>query len=127
MAEAHTEFTTLGVSSDKLLITLTADARYRGQGFELRVPLNCEAARELGATHVAERFHDVHARRYGHSFANQEVEVTALRISASSPSSVDLSHWRAGVSTFSEERRRILLDETSQEGPLMERALLGEV
>jgi N-methylhydantoinase A len=50
-----------------------ADLRYRGQAFELRVPLGGSALE------VAERFHRAHEERYGHADRSRTVELVAVR------------------------------------------------
>jgi len=47
-----------------------ADLRYRGQSFELTVPLGDE---------LAERFHRAHEERYGYADRGREVELVAVR------------------------------------------------
>jgi N-methylhydantoinase A len=47
-----------------------ADLRYRGQSFELTVPLGDA---------LAERFHRAHGERYGYADAEREVELVAVR------------------------------------------------
>jgi N-methylhydantoinase A len=47
-----------------------ADLRYRGQSFELAVPLGGE---------LAERFHRAHEERYGYADRGREVELVAVR------------------------------------------------
>jgi len=55
----------------------SADLRYRGQGYELNVPLT---PRLLGD------FHAQHRRRYGYSHPEREVEIVTVRLHASIPS-----------------------------------------
>jgi N-methylhydantoinase A len=47
-----------------------ADLRYRGQSFELTVPLGAD---------LAERFHRSHAERYGYADRGREIELVAVR------------------------------------------------
>jgi N-methylhydantoinase A len=47
-----------------------ADLRYRGQSFELTVPLGKE---------LAERFHRAHEERYGYADRSREIELVAIR------------------------------------------------
>ncbi len=54
---------------------MSCDLRYRGQAFELTVPL--EPARTL-----ADRFHDAHRDRYGFADPDGEVELVAMRASS---------------------------------------------
>ena len=48
-----------------------ADLRYRGQSFELTVPIGGD---------LAERFHRAHEERYGYADHGREVELVAVRI-----------------------------------------------
>jgi N-methylhydantoinase A/oxoprolinase/acetone carboxylase beta subunit len=47
-----------------------ADLRYRGQSFELSVPLG---------PGLADRFHELHEARYGHSDRGRPLELVAVR------------------------------------------------
>ena len=63
----------------------TADLRYFGQAFEVRVPV---ADGPLDAHAVAEAFHDAHASLYGYSFRGDErqsVEWVNLRVTGIGP------------------------------------------
>ena len=53
-----------------------ADLRYRGQSFELSVPLG-------GA--LAERFHRAHVERYGYADPQREIELVAVRTATARP------------------------------------------
>jgi N-methylhydantoinase A len=53
-----------------------ADLRYRGQSFELTVPLGPD---------LAERFHRLHEERYGYSDVERELELVAVRTAEISP------------------------------------------
>jgi N-methylhydantoinase A len=53
-----------------------ADLRYRGQSFELRVPLQPD---------LAAAFHRAHEERYGYSDAGREIELVAVRTAHVSP------------------------------------------
>jgi N-methylhydantoinase A len=55
-----------------------ADARYKGQSFELTVP-----ATNLDA--IASTFHDAHERRYSYRLDGTPIELVAVRVAASSP------------------------------------------
>ncbi len=66
----------------------TADLRYFGQAFEVRVPCpDGEITREW-AEQVADRFHDAHRALYGYDFrgnADQQVEWVNLRVTGIGP------------------------------------------
>jgi N-methylhydantoinase A len=53
-----------------------ADLRYRGQSFELTVPLGGD---------LAEAFHRAHEERYGHADRGREVELVAVRTAEAVP------------------------------------------
>jgi N-methylhydantoinase A len=55
------------------ILTRSADLRYHGQGYELRVDWSANA--------VA-RFHQLHARSYGYSDPGRSVEIVTLRVQA---------------------------------------------
>lgn len=59
-----------------------ADARYAGQGYELRLelPRSRIGRDELGA--VLADFHALHRREYGHHFAESPIELVNLRVTA---------------------------------------------
>ncbi len=53
-----------------------ADLRYRGQSFELTVPLGPD---------LAQRFHRAHEERYGVEYADRAIELVAVRTVEISP------------------------------------------
>jgi N-methylhydantoinase A len=54
------------------------DLRYRGQGYELNVPVSAKVNARL----VIARFHAEHQRRYGYHHAGREIELVTLRLRA---------------------------------------------
>ncbi|HET9114724.1 MAG TPA: hydantoinase/oxoprolinase family protein [Gaiellaceae bacterium] len=65
-----------------------ADLRYRGQSFELTLPLG---------TDLAERFHRAHEERYGYAERGREVELVAVRTAEVVPGpEVELPSSQAG-------------------------------
>ncbi|MDT8320739.1 MAG: hydantoinase/oxoprolinase family protein [Xanthomonadales bacterium] len=73
-----------GVEPSEAVFKRSADARYVGQGYELRLPL-CDGPLEQSELETAvERFHDMHQQEYGHRFLNSPVELVNLRITANS-------------------------------------------
>ncbi len=66
----------------------TADLRYFGQAFEVRVPLPDTPLDKAAANDVASAFHDAHRALYGYDFATdarQQVEWVNLRVSGIGP------------------------------------------
>jgi N-methylhydantoinase A len=74
-----------GFASEQHVFARTADLRYFGQAFEVRVPV---AAGPLDAAAVADAFHAEHRSTYGYDFAGdptQQVEWVNLRVSGIGP------------------------------------------
>ncbi len=55
--------------------------RYRGQSYEVGVPVGALAAQgDLDA--LAQAFHDAHRRRYGHMAVNEAIEIVNFKVTA---------------------------------------------
>ena len=73
----------------------TVDLRYRGQGYELNLPLTRNLLRE---------FEEEHRRRYGYTHANREIEIVTLRLRAIlKPSRSHATAGRVGRGKISRE------------------------
>jgi len=69
-----------GVAAGTIRLAASADCRFLGQGYELRVPLPAPGRR--GVATLASRFADLHLRTYGHADRGQDVEIVNVRMSA---------------------------------------------
>jgi N-methylhydantoinase A len=77
-----------GFPRDQHRYARTADLRYFGQAFEVRVPVPDTPLDKAGANDVAGAFHDAHRALYGYDFAadaRQQVEWVNLRVSGIGP------------------------------------------
>ena len=73
---------------DKPALASTLDMRYRGQSYELGVPLTMDDGAQVGPAVLAdavEAFHTLHAQRYGYATRSEIVEVVTLRLRAEAP------------------------------------------
>jgi N-methylhydantoinase A len=59
-----------------------ADARYVGQGYELRLELPGTRLDAASVKAALEAFHDLHEQEYGHHFPGSPIELVNLRITA---------------------------------------------
>lgn len=61
--------------------TVTLAMRYRGQAFELDVPLveNQTTITSADLAQVGQRFHQLHQQRYGHAMPQRTIEVTTIQ------------------------------------------------
>lgn len=72
-----------GLSEERIALVPSLDLRYRGQAFELNVPLSPSELRGLGSEtwpSIAQRFHEEHERTYGFSAAEEPLEIVNVRL-----------------------------------------------
>ena len=67
-----------GIDQDRIRLQPAIDCRYKGQGFELSVPVDSTA---LDPDRVRRDFRDIHHALYGHT-SEEPVEAVTLRMSA---------------------------------------------
>ena len=66
---------------EQLTTLRSAGMRYRGQSYEVSVPVAAlQSEADLAA--LAERFHDAHQRRYGHMAQSEAVEIVNFQVTA---------------------------------------------
>jgi N-methylhydantoinase A len=116
-AEARRVFAAEGL---RPRLTRSADLRYQGQGFELRVAWGSGAVRE---------FHDLHAARYGYADPARRVEVVTLRVEAlvaRAPLGEPRAQFRRGDGRAAwMGRERIFENRSWRQGALYDRARFG--
>ncbi|MCX7668500.1 MAG: hydantoinase/oxoprolinase family protein [Anaerolineae bacterium] len=77
LADAWRTVAAEGFSEETIHLALALDLRYRGQSFELTVPVEtCDPAE------AARRFHAAHEQRYGYARPTAPVELVNLRVTA---------------------------------------------
>ena len=83
-AQARSEFAGAGLPGDEMGYEAVLAVRYRGQAFEVDVPLeDWDGPIDLAV--VAEAFHAAHERRYGHATRSAPVELVTVRVKATLP------------------------------------------
>ena len=60
----------------------SVDARYARQSYELSVPVPAGALDAMRLAQIAEAFHDLHRRTYGHDNRSEPVQLVNVRITA---------------------------------------------
>jgi len=86
--DAHAALAKEGFAEDQRQFARTADLRYFGQAFEVRVPVPEGPVDDTVLSEVAERFHAEHRILYGYDFSGdptQQVEWVNLRVSGIGP------------------------------------------
>jgi N-methylhydantoinase A len=87
-AQAAEALAAQGFATDAAQLTRSADLRYYGQAFEVRVPLAAGAFGPATAGQAAEAFHQAHRALYGYDFRGdprQQVEWVNLRVTGIGP------------------------------------------
>lgn len=77
---AVAQFAADGIAADDVSSEATIDCRYRGQGFELNIPIPDWSLETLPS--IPARFHAAHKERYGHSNADEPVEIVTIRLAS---------------------------------------------
>jgi N-methylhydantoinase A len=86
--QAAKALSTEGFAEDQHVFVRTADLRYFGQAFEVRVPVGASDLDAVALDEVARRFHAEHRALYGYDFSSdpsQQVEWVNLRVSGIGP------------------------------------------
>ncbi|MBI4506951.1 MAG: hypothetical protein HY691_15585, partial [Chloroflexi bacterium] len=68
-----------GVPAGKVAVSRLADMRYRGQAFELQVPVPPGPMSPAAVDAAVDAFHDLYTQIYGHCSREDEVEFVTLR------------------------------------------------
>jgi len=87
-AQAAEALAAQGFAADTARLTWSADLRYYGQAFEVRVPLAAAPFERAAADEAADAFHQAHRALYGYDFRGdprQQVEWVNLRVTGIGP------------------------------------------
>jgi len=98
------------------------DVRYAGQSFNLRVPVPEGDVDEGALAAVAERFHALHERRYGHASPGEPLELVAVRLRAvGAVEPPELAPPAEGGPASPVERREVAFDGAVHDTPVYRR------
>ncbi len=79
--QAHVQFDDDGVAADRRSLEWLADARYVGQGYEVRVEVpDIKGDADAWQESMIAAFHEAHEAEYGHRFADGHVEIVNIRV-----------------------------------------------
>lgn len=125
-ARARAAFEGLGYDAATLRLEFAVDARYRGQGYELRIPVEADRLESEGGAYLANGFHDEHARQYGHAFRDRDVDVISIRLSAVRPRGGEVTPVEASALALPPGDRTVRLAGETLDYPTLARATLAE-
>jgi len=81
-AEAMAQFAIDEIDQSRIRIERVVDARYEGQGYELRVDAKGGTIDAAWVAHVKEQFHDIHEREFSRRFEDADVQIANIRVRA---------------------------------------------
>ena len=79
-AQAAEQLAEDGIPAESILVQRIVDARYLGQGYELRVDVGGGAVDAAWAETLRRDFHDIHEREYSRRFEDSDIEVPNIRV-----------------------------------------------
>lgn len=82
LAEGSAALTRDGIAAPARVLSLDLDLRYRGQGYELTIPMTGTELTPEAIAAAAEAFHRLHQQRFSYSDPAAAVEIVTLRITA---------------------------------------------
>jgi N-methylhydantoinase A len=125
-AEADAMLAQDGVAAPARRFVFAADLRYRGQGYELTVPVSVEPLDTAALAAAAVRFHEMHEQRFAHADPDGAIESVALRLTATGVVEKPPAGTTAAARTSGAARTaRVYLDGAWSEIPVRERATLA--
>jgi N-methylhydantoinase A/oxoprolinase/acetone carboxylase beta subunit len=74
-----------GISRSAMVLQRIADARYEGQGYELRVDCGSGPIDGTWIEDLKAKFHDIHEREYSRRFEEADVQLANVRVRAIGP------------------------------------------
>ena len=81
-AQAIKQFAKDKIDKKKVKIEWIVDARYEGQGYELRVDAKKGKITEAWIRGVKEAFHDIHEREFSRRFEEADIQFANIRVRA---------------------------------------------
>ncbi len=80
--EAMKQFAADKVAKSRIRLERVVDARYEGQGYELRVDAKGGAINAAWIKDIKNRFHDIHEREFSRRFEGADVQIANIRVRA---------------------------------------------
>ncbi|WP_049936818.1 hydantoinase/oxoprolinase family protein [Haloplanus natans] len=81
-AEGRERLAADGYPPARRRVERAVDLRYRGQSFDLRIPIPDGDLDAAALAAAADRFHERHERRYGHASPDEPIELVTIRLRA---------------------------------------------
>ena len=79
-AQASEQLAADGIETDRVVVQRIVEARYLGQGYELRVDVGSGTIDDAWVEKLRADFHDIHEREYSRRFEDSDIEVPNIRV-----------------------------------------------
>jgi N-methylhydantoinase A/oxoprolinase/acetone carboxylase beta subunit len=79
-AHAADQLAADGIETDRVVVQRIVEARYLGQGYELRVDVGPGTIDDAWVERLRADFHDIHEREYSRRFEESDIEVPNIRV-----------------------------------------------
>lgn len=116
-----------GIPADELEVERRAELRYRGQAYEVPVPVPTPVDSTARST-IRTRYHERHEQRYGHQAPDEPIELVTLRVRARKPSTppplVHPGPDTGSLSTAQRTTRDVWFDGRLRSTPIYDRAAI---
>ena len=110
-ADLLAQFAADSVPASRVTLKRYADARYIGQGYELRIELPAGVVDKAGLEASFEQFHRTHEAEYGHAFPQTPIEIVNIRVAGVAPSAK--IEW-PGVSAGGSREKALVKTDTTK-------------
>jgi N-methylhydantoinase A len=84
--DINRQFEADSVAAADVTVLRFADARYIGQGYELRVDIDGGLIDADSMERAFKQFHQIHETEYGHAFPQSPIEIVNVRVTGTAPS-----------------------------------------
>lgn len=78
--EAEAQLKEDNMPEDDIIIQRVADCRYKGQGYEMRVPVIGGEVTEDTIEKMKQSFHEIHEKQFGRAYPDVDVEIVNIRV-----------------------------------------------
>lgn len=121
MEEARDRLQSEGFTEESMSFSRSMDLRYKGQSFELNVPVP-----QLDLEAISDKFHERHESRYGHAYRDEPIELVTARLDAKGlvePPDIKLTGDGRGLDEALLGEREVYLEGEYFNTPVFDRSL----
>ena len=114
---ATSELEATGLDARRARVEATVDLRFRGQSYEISIPVR---------GNLAKAFRREHRRRYGYASRTEPIELVTIRLVARVPRPIPRPRLPSSAVAVAPQSRQVLFEAGWRETPVHERRNLGQ-